>query len=107
MSVENPSFATNKDDFQFSGRGEIYSYTKTYERKYVPEKFEDFVPYTLALVRLEEGPLVTAQLTDLDPNQPVEIGMPVEMVTRKLKEDGEQGIIDYGYKFRPLLEPDS
>jgi hypothetical protein len=31
--------------------------------------------------------------------------MPVEMVTRKLREEGEDGLIVYGYKFRkPLLE---
>jgi uncharacterized OB-fold protein len=28
--------------------------------------------------------------------------MPVEMVTRKLRTDGEEGMIVYGYKFRPL-----
>jgi uncharacterized OB-fold protein len=40
-------------------------------------------------------------LTDLG-EQPVEIGMPVEMVTRKLRNDGdERGLIVYGYKFRP------
>ena len=54
----------------------------------------------MALVRLEEGPLVTAQLTDVSPDE-VEIGMPVEMVTRKLREFGEEGVIVYGYKFRP------
>jgi hypothetical protein len=30
--------------------------------------------------------------------------MPVEMVTRKLREDGEKkGILVYGYKFRPAV----
>jgi uncharacterized OB-fold protein len=57
----------------------------------------------VALVKLNEGPMVTAQLTDLG-NQKVEIGMPVEMVTRKLRSDGdERGIIVYGYKFRPMM----
>jgi len=27
--------------------------------------------------------------------------MPVEMVTRKIREFGEEGVIVYGYKFRP------
>ncbi len=36
--------------------------------------------------------------------QSAEIGMPVEMVTRKLREDGNQrGMLVYGYKFRPVL----
>jgi uncharacterized OB-fold protein len=39
----------------------------------------------VALVKLDEGPMITAQLTDLG-EQPVEIGMPVEMVTRKMRK---------------------
>lgn len=64
--------------------------------------FEHNAPYMVALVKLEEGPLVTAQLTDMDFNE-VSIGMPVEMVTRKLRTDGEEGMIVYGYKFRPAV----
>jgi hypothetical protein len=31
--------------------------------------------------------------------------MPVEMVTRKLREDVEKkGILVYGYKFRPVMQ---
>jgi uncharacterized OB-fold protein len=33
----------------------------------------------------------------------VKIGMPVEMVTRKVQRSGEQGAIVYGYKFRPAI----
>ena len=89
-----------KTAFAFSGKGEVFSYTTIYE---APAGFDDTAPYTVALVKLEEGPLVTAQLTDLG-SQPVEIGMPVEMVTRRLRQDGdERGMLIYGYKFRPLL----
>jgi uncharacterized OB-fold protein len=31
-----------------------------------------------------------------------QIGMRVEMVTRKLRSDGPHGVISYGYKFRPV-----
>jgi uncharacterized protein len=82
-----------------SGRGEVYSYTTMYS---APAAFEEYTPYTVALVKLAEGPLVTAQLTDVDTGD-VSIGMPVEMVTRKLSQDGDEGQIVYGYKFRPLL----
>jgi hypothetical protein len=78
----------------------VYSYSTVYEP---PRGYEQYAPYTVALVRLKEGPLVTAQLTDVDPEQ-VHIGMPVEMVTRVLREEGEEGMIIYGYKFRPVLE---
>jgi len=58
----------------------------------------------VALVKLEEGPLVTAQLTDVDP-QEVSICIPVEMVTRRLRSDGdERGLLVYGYKFLPVLK---
>lgn len=85
------------EPFTFSGKGEIYSYSTLYQ---APDGYEEFVPYTVALVRLEEGPLVTAQLTDVDSDE-VQIGMPVEMVTRKMREYGQDGVIVYGYKFRP------
>jgi hypothetical protein len=89
-----------REPYVFSGKGEVYSYTTVYD---APEGYEGNAPYTVALVKLEEGPLVTAQLTDAD-NGTVEIGTPVEMVTRKLREDGERGILVYGYKFRPGLK---
>ena len=88
-----------KIPYAFSGRGEVYSYTTVHN---APAGFQETAPYTVALVKLEEGPVVTAQLTDLG-EQPLEIGMPVEMVTRKLRTDGdERGILVYGYKFRPV-----
>ena len=88
-----------KTPYVFSGKGEVFSYTTVYDP---PEGYEGNAPYTVALIKLEEGPLVTAQLTDVD-NGKVEIGVPVEMVTRKLREDGERGMLVYGYKFRPVL----
>jgi uncharacterized OB-fold protein len=89
-----------KTAFAFSGKGEVFSYTTIYE---APAGYNETAPYTVALVKLEEGPLVTAQLTDLG-DQPIEIGMPVEMVTRRLRQDGdERGMLIYGYKFRPVL----
>src|SRR4051794_26136787 len=84
--------------FTFAGTGEIFSYTTVQE---VPAGFEDQAPYVLALVRLDEGPLITAQITDLD-GLPA-IGDRVEMVTRKLTTEGPRGMIVYGYKFRKIL----
>ncbi len=88
-----------KTPHAFSGRGEVYSYSTIHN---APEGFEKYAPYTVALVRLSEGPLITAQLTDVD-EQDVYVGMPVEMVTRVLREDGERGMLVYGYKFKPAF----
>jgi uncharacterized OB-fold protein len=89
-----------KEAYNFSGKGEVYSFTRMGDG---PAGFEEQAPYTVALVKLAEGPVVTAQLTDLGDSR-VEIGMPVEMVTRRIRQDGdERGMIVYGYKFRPVL----
>ncbi len=89
-----------KTAYAFSGKGEVYSFTRMDN---APAGFEEQAPYTVALVKLEEGPIVTAQLTDLGESD-VQIGMPVEMVTRRLRSDGdERGMLVYGYKFRPSL----
>lgn len=85
-------------EVQLGGKGEVYSFTTVTDP---PAGYEEQAPYILALVKLDEGPMVTAQLTDLD--GPVAIGMRVEMVTRKLRTEGQSGMIVYGYKFRPLL----
>ncbi len=91
--------APAKTPFTFSGRGKVYSFSTVYN---APEGYEEHLPYTVALVKLDEGPMVTAQLADVAPDE-VEVGMPVEMVTRKLRQEGDRGVVVYGYKFRPRL----
>lgn len=87
------------EQFAFSGYGEVVSYTTVQEP---PEGFEEQAPYVLALVRLDEGPMITAQITDYDGE--LATGDRVEMVTRKLTTEGKRGMIVYGYKFRKVLE---
>ncbi len=89
-----------KTPFAFSGKGTVFSYTTMQEG---PTGYNEQAPYTVALIKLDEGPVVTAQLTDLG-DTPAEIGMPVEMVTRRIRSDGdERGMLVYGYKFRPVM----
>jgi len=105
-------------EYRFSGKGTVYSYTIVDDEP--PAGYEKYAPYVVALVKLDEGPLITAQLTDVENwvekrvngstrlmrEFNIEIGMPVEMVTRRLTEDGDRGLIQYGYKFRPPLTTD-
>jgi uncharacterized protein len=80
--------------FQFSGRGEILSYTVIHT---APEGFEKMAPYAVALVRLDEGTVISAQIVgDL---AGLSIGKKVRSVFRKLFEDGDSGVINYGFKF--------
>ena len=46
-----------------------------------------------------EGAKVTAQIVDADVDD-IQIGDPVEMVFRKIREDGPDGVISYGFKFK-------
>ncbi|WP_099211712.1 Zn-ribbon domain-containing OB-fold protein [Thermococcus henrietii] len=90
----------NVEEYEFSGRGKVLTWTIV---RNPPSGFEYYKPYPLALVQLEEGPVVLAQLTDVDPEE-IHEGMEVEVVTRKVREFEEDGIILYGYKFRPVLK---
>jgi len=66
-----------------------------------PAGFENYAPYSVGMIKLDEGLLVEAMLTDVN-EEDLEIGMRVEMVTRKIREEeGERGLLVYGYKFRP------
>lgn len=85
--------------YTFSGQGTVYSFTTVTE---APEGYEDQAPYVVALIKLDEGPLLTAQITDFD--GAIDIGDRVEMVTRKLTTEGTRGMIVYGYKFRKVLQ---
>ncbi len=80
------------------GYGKVYSYTLVTDP---PDDYVTYAPYYLALIKLDDGALLTAQLTDIE-TEPA-IGMRVEMVTRRLKTEGPNGVIAYGYKFRPAL----
>jgi len=68
-----------------------------------PAGYEKYAPYVVALVELDGGARVLSQLVDVEPEQ-VEAGMRVEAAFRRVKEDGDSGIIEYGYKFRPVIE---
>ena len=82
-----------------SGAGTVYSFAVVRQPS---DGYEVQSPAILALVTLAEGPRITAQLTDCDADQ-VAIDMPVEMVTRRLRDLGPEGLIVYGYKFRPQV----
>lgn len=84
------------EPYQLEGRGKIVSYSIVHVP---PEGFEDESPYTVAIIKLDEGPRVTGQITDCNPEK-IEIGDEVEVTFRHVQEDGESGVIYYGYKFR-------
>ncbi|MDF1539559.1 MAG: OB-fold domain-containing protein, partial [Candidatus Thorarchaeota archaeon] len=68
-----------------------------------PEHFKRQMPYVIAMVELDEGPRLTAQIVNIDPED-VKIGMRVRACFRKITEQGHEGIIVYGYKFEPTMD---
>ena len=59
-----------------SGRGIVHSFTVVHRALH--PAFAAKVPYVLADIQLEEGPVLTSNVTDVDPSA-VKIGMPVEV----------------------------
>ena len=84
---------------QLSGKGTVVSYSTIHDG--LPE-FQMQIPYTIAIIELEEGAKITGQIVDCE-SDCVGIGSKVESVFRKLGEEGKSGVIHYGYKFR-LIE---
>ncbi len=82
---------------KLKGRGTVVTYTVIHD---APKDFDMMKPYVLAIVEMEEGVRITSQVIDVEPAD-VKIGMQVETAFRKLGQDGEAGVIHYGYKFRP------
>jgi uncharacterized OB-fold protein len=86
---------------KLSGRGKIYCYTMI-SRGGSPPEFSTqqnlMGSYHVAVVELEEGPKIVAQLADCK-HEELKIGLPVEATFRRIYED--EGMIRYGLKFRP------
>ena len=57
------------------------------------------VPYIVALIRADEGPIVTGQIVD-SPAESVAVGARVRSVFRRLGADGDDGVIYYGTKWK-------
>ena len=92
----------NFEEVKLSGRGKVYSYTIIARGATVYEHRREGLSggaFPIALIELEEGIRVLGQITDCKPEE-VRIGMEVEVVFRRIYE--QDGIIRYGYKFRPV-----
>jgi uncharacterized OB-fold protein len=59
---------------EVSGRATVYSYTIA--RRPTAPQWADHGPYVIAIVQLEEGPHMTANIVDCQP-EAVKVGMPV------------------------------
>ncbi len=88
------------EPYRLKRRGKVLSYTVAHV---AAEGFEDQVPYVLAIIELEDGPRLTAQITDCNLDE-IKIGDEVEIVFRRMGEESQDGVIYYGFKGR-LIKP--
>ena len=77
-----------------STKGKILSYTII---RTPSDEYKLLSPYAVAIIETSDGARLTAMTTDT-PFEDVQIGANVELVFRKIKEEGHSGIINYGYK---------
>ncbi len=91
---------TDFNDYKLPDRGVVVTWTVIWNP---PIGFEKYQPYVVALIELEDGIRILSQVVDTDP-ETIQTGIKVEAVFRKVREDGKEGIIQYGYKFRPVFE---
>jgi uncharacterized OB-fold protein len=85
----------NIEEFEFSGDGEIVSYTII---RSAPEGFEKYVPYAVAIIKLDEGSNISGQIVGNNLEN-IKAGARVRPVFRRMFEDGSSGLIQYGVKF--------
>ena len=87
---KSKSFETAK----LSREGKILTFTII---RVGPDKFSKETPYVVAIIELNDGVRLTAQVADCDVDK-VEIGNKVKLVFRKIQDEGKSGLHCYGYK---------
>ncbi len=85
------------DKINLTGKGKLVTYTII---RVAPEGFTDQVPYAVGIVELEEGIKILAQITDCDP-ETLKSGDQLITKFRRIREEGNTGVIMYAYKFVP------
>ncbi len=89
-------FKENMKEIPLGKKGKLFTYTVVRQK---PPVYEGPVPYALGKIELPEKVVVPALLTGVDFDK-LEVGMDMEMVIEKLKED-EEGNDIIAFKFKP------
>jgi len=88
------------EEVKLPEEGILENYTIIY---YPTRDFTYNPPIIVGLIRLTNGVRILAQVVDIDPSE-VKEGLQLRAVFRRLREQGEDGVIEYGLKFRPKEE---
>jgi uncharacterized OB-fold protein len=85
------------EDTKLADKGKILTYTII---RVPPHQFVDQAPYAVGIAELDDGVKLTGQIVDCD-FEDLKIGQRVKIEFRKIYDEGEAGILCYGYKFVP------
>lgn len=77
--------------------GKIVTYTII---RVPPQPFSDQAPYAVGIIELDNSVRLTGQIVDCAFEE-LKIGRRVKIEFRKIYQEGEAGVIYYGYKFVP------
>jgi len=88
------------EDYKLPEKGKILTFTVI--RHNIPEGYARLAPYIIGIVELSGGVRILSQIVDCEPKD-VSINMNVQLTFRRIREDGSEGIVEYGYKFRPTV----
>ena len=84
----------NFETVNLSREGKILTFTII---RVGPDKFSKETPYVVAIIELNDGVRLTAQVTDCDVDK-IKIGDKLKLVFRKVQDEGLSGLHCYGYK---------
>jgi uncharacterized OB-fold protein len=84
----------NFEVIPLSDEGKLVSFTVV---RVASEKFSKETPYAVGIVELNDGVRLTAQIADAEIDE-LKVGQKVQLVFRKIQEEGKSGILCYGYK---------
>jgi len=90
--------STDFEKAKLPDTGTILTYTVI---RVAPSQFVDEAPYAVGIVELEGGTRITTQITDIPLDQ-IAIGQKVKVEFRRIREEGQAGILCYGYKCVPM-----
>ncbi len=85
------------EETKLAEKGKVLTFTII---RVPPQQFVDQAPYAVGIVELDDGVKLTGQIVDCD-LEDLKIGQRVKIEFRKIFDEGEAGILCYGYKFVP------
>jgi len=83
--------------YKLATAGKVITYTIQHV---AAREYSDLTPFPIGIIELDDGARITAQIADVDPAK-VKTGMRVRVEFRKMRTEGDEGLLCYGYKVVP------